>query len=463
MSERGYKCISTGNPEMDKILRGGFPENSINIIMGQPGTGKTIFAEQLIFHHAKENSRPILYLTTLSEPMSKILTYLQRFTFFDVTKIGTAIQCRDIGFDLTQNGIGALNTQLKNAIHELAPKIIVVDSFKALHDLAETPQEMRRALYELTGMLAAYETTVFFIGEYTEENSRILPEFAIADGIVQFLRSAISTRDERFVRVLKLRGSSYLEGLHGCRITSSGIDIFPRLISPAVPEKYTWQQERIKSGIDGFDQMVGGGLLRGSSTLLEGNAGAGKSIFSLQFALEGLREQTRSLYVNFQENPTQLSRSIRALGFSPDECKAAGLELLYESPVELQIDSIIVKIFRLIEEQNIQRVVIDAINDLEILSRDLDRVHDYIYSLAQHLAVKGITTVMTYETKQRHLTGTFGQADARFSNMSDNIVTLDSAQAPDFKRTITCLKARGTEHDLKPHEFKIKENGIHIT
>jgi circadian clock protein KaiC len=461
MSDRGYKCISTGNAEMDKILKGGFPTNSINVIMGQPGTGKTIFAEQLIFHHAKVSDRPILYLTTLSEPMSKVLTYLQRFSFFDETKVGSAVHYRDIGFELTQDGVGALNTQLKEAIHELSPKIIVVDSFKALHDLAESPQEMRRALYELTGMLAAYETTVFFIGEYTEENSRVMPEFAIADGIVQFLRSAVSTRDERFVRVLKLRGSSYLEGLHGCSITSSGLDIFPRLVSPAVPEKYTWQQERIKSGIEGFDQMVGGGLLRGSTTLLEGNAGTGKSIFSLQFALQALREQGRSLYVNFQENPTQLSRSIRALGFDPDQCKAAGLDLLYESPVELQIDSIIVKIFRLIEEQDIKRVVIDAIGDLELLSRDLDRVHDYIYSLAQHLAVKGITSIMTYETSP-NLQGTSHQANGRFSNMSDNIVLLEPAREPAFERAISCLKARGTEHDLKPHRFEISSNGIHI-
>ncbi len=462
MIDRGYKCISTGNSEMDKILKGGFPVNSINVIMGQPGTGKTIFAEQMIFHHARQEDRPILYLTTLSEPMSKILTYLQRFTFFDPEKVGSSIHYRDIGFDLTEKGIGALNDHLKEALHLLSPKIIVVDSFKALHDLAESPPEMRRMLYELTSMLSAYETTVFFIGEYTEENSRVMPEFAIADGIVQFLRSAVSTRDERFVRVLKLRGSSYLEGLHGCRITSSGVDIFPRLVSPSVPEKYTWQQARINSGIDGFDEIVGGGLLRGSTTLLEGSAGAGKSNFSLQFALQALREGGRSLYVNFQENPTQLARSISALGFNPDECKAAGLELLYESPVELQIDSIIVKIFRLIEEQNIQRVVIDAIGDLEVLSRDLDRVHDYIYSLAQHLAVRGITSIMTYETVPSHIVGS-NFHNRRFSNMSDNIVRLESPKAPDFIRTVSCLKARGTVHDLKPHPFKITGSGIQVS
>lgn len=83
--------LSTGNPQIDSILRGGFPKNSINIIMGQPGTGKTIFAEQMVFHNAEIGKRPILYVTTLSEPISKVLTYLQRFSFYDDDKIGTAV------------------------------------------------------------------------------------------------------------------------------------------------------------------------------------------------------------------------------------------------------------------------------------------------------------------------------------------------------------------------------------
>src|SRR5690348_11846202 len=94
-----FPRISTGNVEADQILRGGFPCNSINIVMGQPGTGKTIFAERLLFHNAG-GSRPLVYLTTLSEPLSKVVSYAQRQRFFDVNAIGTDVFYEDLGADL---------------------------------------------------------------------------------------------------------------------------------------------------------------------------------------------------------------------------------------------------------------------------------------------------------------------------------------------------------------------------
>ncbi len=464
MNQALYECISTGNRQMDEILNGGFPANSINIIMGQPGTGKTIFAEQMVFHHATDNDRPILYLTTLSEPASKVLTYLQRFTFFDENKIGTSVHYQDIGTELAQDGISALVPFVQQAIHSVAPKIIVIDSFKALHDLAESHQEMRRMLHSLTSSLSAFETTVFLVGEYTEEDSRTLPEFAVADGILQFLRSSLSTRDERFLRVLKLRGSSYLEGLHGCKITSGGLDIYPRLITPKVTESYNAEIERVSSGIEGFDDVVGGGLLRGSTTIVAGPAGAGKTTFSLQFALAGSNHNERSLYVNFQENPSQLARLIKFQGADLEKIKAGGFELLYVSPVELQIDSIIVKLFGLIQEKNIKRVVIDSISDFSRSSGDQDRLHDYLYSMLQHLSLKGVTTLMTYETFGTLMEdGKDTGSISRFSNMTDNIVSLGLGQEPDFQRDIRCIKARATKHDRKVHHFDITNNGICVS
>src|SRR3954466_8984656 len=107
--------MSSGNPEADHILGGGFPSNSINIVMGHPGSGKTIFAEQLIFHNA-DVDRPILYFTTLSEPLSKVVRYLQGFRFFDEEKLGTQVVYEDIGPQLAADGAGALIPLLREAI-----------------------------------------------------------------------------------------------------------------------------------------------------------------------------------------------------------------------------------------------------------------------------------------------------------------------------------------------------------
>ena len=456
------KSISSGNPELDLILKGGFPANSINVIMGQPGSGKTIFAEQLAFHHAGLDDRPILYLTTLSEPLSKVLTYLQLFSFFDEDKIGKSIFYEDIGYELMSKGLGTLQKHLNEAIHSIAPKIIIIDSFKALHDVAENHQEMRRMLHELASMLSAYETTVFLLGEYTEDQAKILPEFAVADGILQLMRKPLSSRDERYLRVVKLRGSSYLEGMHGFKLTKDGMVIYPRLISPEFPEDYKLTGRRVSSGVPGLDALLAGGFLEGSTTLLAGATGAGKTTAALQFVLDGVNNGEPGLYINFQENPTQLARSIEALGGNIAELKTKGLHLYYMSPVELQIDSIVVTIFRLIRDLGVRRIVIDAAGDLITAADDPNRIHDYLYSLNQFFSLKGITTILTFETMGGITNSGLTMNGERFSYMSDTVILLNVDFKTKAKRTLSVIKQRASGHDLREHDISIEAKGMSV-
>lgn len=457
MSDR----IGTGNAEADQILGGGFLANSINILMGLAGTGKTVFAEHLAFHNAAAG-RPILYLTTLSEPLPKVLRYLQRFEFYDEDKLGTSVHYNDVGPALARDGIGALLPVVEEAIRTLSPKIIIIDSFKAIHDLAPSVREMRVMLYELMGTLSAYEATVFLLGEYSDEHARTLPEFAIADGIVQFWRSPTSTRDERFLRVLKLRGSPYLEGQHGFRITSAGLDVFPRLVSPELPESYRPTLEKIRWGVPGMDGLMDGGLWRGSTTLLAGPTGSGKTTMGLQFVLEGVKHGQPGLYVNFQENPTQLRASLRALEDEATPAQMRALHFFYSSPVELQIDSVIVATFRSIREHGIRRVVIDSVGDLMVAASDAQRVQDYLYSLVQHLTLRGVTCLLVFETPGGVANVQNTAVGARLSYMSDNIVVLGVECGEHSQRTVSVLKARGTSHDLRAHELTIGAEGASV-
>src|SRR5918999_2022580 len=267
--------LSAGNAEADYILGGGFPADSINIVMGHPGSGKTIFAEQLIFHNAGED-RPILYFTTLSEPVAKVVRYLQGFRFFDEEKLGTQVFYEDVGPQLAKDGPTALTPLLENAIKTLSPKVIVIDSFKAVHDLAPSVADRRRMVYEMTALLTAYGTTAFLLGEYTEDDILRYPEFAVADGIVELSRLRLGNRDERYFRVYKLRGSRYLEGAHAFRITDAGLDVYPRLVSPEMPEGYEPASERMSTGVPGLDAMLDGGIWRGTTTLLAGSPGGGE-------------------------------------------------------------------------------------------------------------------------------------------------------------------------------------------
>jgi circadian clock protein KaiC len=451
--------MSSGNAEADHILGGGFPSNSINIIMGHPGSGKTIFAEQLIFHNAG-NDRPILYLTTLSEPLAKVVRYLDGFEFYDESKLGTQVVYEDVGPQLARDGAQALLPLLREAIRTMSPKIIVIDSFKAVHDLAPTAAERRRIVYEMTALLTSYGTTAFLLGEYTEDDILLYPEFAVADGIVELSRRRLGNRDERFFRVFKIRGSSYLEGAHAFRITGSGLDIYPRLVSPRIPEDYEPADERLSTGVPGLDKMLGGGIWRGTTTLLAGPSGAGKTTIGLQFALEGARRGEPSMYINFQENPTQLMRTIRGLGVDLSKAKSLGLDFVYASPVELQIDSIIVDMFRRIQERGIRRLVIDAIGDLASAATDQQRLHDYLYALVQHFAVRTITSVLNFETFGNALKG--GGVQNQMSYLSDNVLLLTVEGEERTRRMIRVLKTRGSAHDPTVREVEITAGGLSV-
>lgn len=455
-----FPRIKTGNAQADEILGGGFPCNSINIVMGQPGTGKTIFAEQLLFHNST-GDRPLLYLTTLSEPMSKVVTYVQRFDFFDADRLGDEIQYEDLGSALSERGPVVLTEWLAEAIKTRSPKVIVIDSFRAIHDLTMSVDESRRFISGVAGLLAAYDVTTFLLGEYTQDDIQRFPEFAVADAIVELARQPRSTRDERFLRVIKLRGSAYREGHHAFRISKAGLDLYPRLVAPRVPEAYESLADRLPTGVPGLDKMLGGGLLGGTTTLIAGMTGSGKTTLALQFALEGVRRSEQTLYVNFQENPAQLRRAITNLGADPDKVRDKGLGLLYASPVELQIDSIVVEIFEAIKSGGIKRLVIDAVGDLAAAASDSQRLHDYLYSLIQHFAARGVTTILTLESGEG-LTGRVMMGDQRFSYMSDNLIYLAWSAEKVGHRTIRVVKMRGSGHDREEREFEIGEHGVRI-
>jgi len=407
------------------------------------------------------DKRPMLYLTTLSEPLDKVVKYLQQFSFFDVEKLGTLIRYEGLGPDLAANGVAALFPRIKDAIKTLSPKLIVIDSFKAIHDLAKSPQEMRLMLYEVAGLLAAYNVTVLLVGEYRHEDIALFPEFAVADGVIELARNARGTHDERHLRVLKLRGSSYRQGAHAFDITPDGLKVYPRLVSPGAAASYKRSATRIPSGVPGLDHMLAGGVPAGSATLVAGPTGSGKTTMAIQFIVEGLRHGERCLLINFQENPTQLAHQVEEISGVRGADALGRLELLYYSAVELSIDRIVVSIFEALRQGPIGRVVIDAIGDLGIAASDAQRMHDYLYALVQHFAVLGVSSLLTLETDPPILVADVNHG--RLSHMTDNIVFLELRPKNGvFGRTLRVAKSRGVAHDLQSRDMQIDARGLRV-
>jgi circadian clock protein KaiC len=456
--------ISTGNPELDLILAGGFPRNSINVVMGAPGSGKTILAEQLAFANAGPDCR-VLYLSTLSEPLPKLVGYLQNYQFVDIARIGTDVIYHSLSDTSLREGLAddpqRLQTELFDLITTHRPRVIIIDSFKAIADLLPDAQTWRRTSFELAGMLSAYGTTSFWVGEYTWETGAGPTEFAIADGIIDLRRVQRGSRDERYLRVAKLRGSDFLGGDHAFWIGADGLHVFPRLVTPAIVPGYQPVRERLQTGIAGLDTMIQEGWLRGTSTLVMGPSGAGKSMLALHFLRQGVLDGEPCLLVNFQENPTQLRRAMVSLGWDPEQLLGPDkIDQLYISPVELHIDTIIQEVFRRLAERSIKRVVIDALGDLRKSAADLSRFDDYMYSIIQYFATANIAALFATETHGGHLEHPAHGSDVSY--MSDNIVALSMEFGEDLHRRIRIIKTRGSAHDGRRKTLHITSQGITV-
>lgn len=452
--------IATGCAGLDEVLFGGIPANTITVLMGAPGTGKTILAEQLAFANASSES-PALYLTTLSEPLEKFIAHGQHYGFFDVARVGQSVFYEDLGLILREQGISNLAEVVTELLTTHKPRFVFIDSFKALNELLSNPLEKRTVIYDLATVLSAYDCTSFLVGEYSQEMMTELPEFAIADVMLHMIKYATNVREQRFLKVEKLRGSESISGMHAFSITKAGIVVYPRLLTPKVAPTYTEAFERVNTGIPGLDGMIAEGFWRGSTTLVAGPTGSGKTIISLHFMTHGALKGEPGLYIGLQENPTQLSRTMQGFGWKPEELlDGGGFELMYRSPVEVQLDSIAIEVFNRVRAGTVKRVVIDALGDLERASIDRQRFSDFIYSLTQWFAAEGVTCLMTFA-----LTNLFevqGISDQEVSNMSDNIILLRFTPDKDMERTIRIVKTRGSAHDNREHTLRITKRGLEI-
>jgi circadian clock protein KaiC len=452
--------ITTGVPELDDVLTGGLPANSINVLMGLPGTGKTILAEQIAFANATPE-RPALFLSTLAEPLEKFIAHGQTFDFFDASKVGSEVFYEDLGLAIRERGLSALPEIVAEFVAERRPRIIVIDSFKALGSVNGGAADRRQVLFDLASMLATFECTTFLVGEYSQETIADLPEFAIADAVLQLIKHQSGMREERFIRVEKLRGSDSIPGLHAFRIGARGISVFPRLLTPKLTPSYIERTERMSTGISGLDAMVEQGFWRGSTTLLAGPSGSGKTALSLHFIHAGVEIEERGLYVGFQENPVQLARALANFGWDPKRLLSGdGFEHMYHSPVEMQLDQVVLDLFREVRERKIRRVVIDALGDLRRSSFDRQRFTEYMYALTQWFAVERVTALLTLETSD--LFEAHRLSDEEISNMSDNILLLRLTQAQPMERTLRIIKTRNSAHDHSERILRITSQGVSV-
>lgn len=228
--------IPTGVRNLDEVLSGGLPAGTLTVLAGIPGSGKTILSQQIVFNNATPKNRA-LFFQTLSEPTAKTLRYLKQFNLFDAKKLeDESVQFVDLGEILRAEGLEKAITLLMSHVKRVKPAFVVIDSFKVFEDLARTQEELRKFTYEIAVNLMGWECTTLLLGEFCQHDIETNPLFSIVDGIVFLKNHAEAGEQQRFIQVIKMRGTDHSRDEHAFTINDSGLEIYaPRVTIRRLP------------------------------------------------------------------------------------------------------------------------------------------------------------------------------------------------------------------------------------
>ncbi len=453
--------LPTGIPNLDRILSGGFPAYSVNVIAGSPGTGKTVLAQEMMFHNASEE-RKAMYVTTLSEPSVKVLRYQQGFTFFDQDKVGTSVFFNDIGAIVRQEGLGDAQSRLIEMVKQIRPAVVVIDSFKAIHDLAPSVSEFRKFVYDLAVKMAGWQCTTFLIGEYTADQLESEPEFAIADGVLYLENDEQTRGGGRWLSVHKMRGSGFMPGRHSYEIDPDGLQVFPRKLTSGQPAVLK-SDVRCAFGLSEIDRLLGGGFPQGAVTLLSGAAGTGKTILSLQYLTRGALEFGEvGLMLLYEEAEGQLVELGESFGWPVRQLVEEGKLVLRSFPiVDLNVDKHLLEVRELLETTGAKRVAVDSVASmLHSISEDDGLVAEKLAQLVDLLKSCKSTSVLVSPTTSGALDLSNFKTE---ESLVDGVVVL-RVQQQDSKRrrSLEVYKLRATRHVMGEHRMAITQEGIRV-
>jgi len=449
--------LPTGNKRLDEILNGGLLKNAINLIVGVPGSGKTILSQQVAFCNATVE-RPALYLSTLSEPLDKILRYGESLTFFDRTAIiERRVVYEDLGQQLGESGLDEVLDTVDRHLRQVRPAIVVIDSFRAFQAMASDVGSFRQFLYGLVRRLTAAAVTTIWNAPYTREQAEAEAEFAVADGIIALDIQQMAEREVRVVQVMKLRGSGYRSGEHTYRISQDGLEVFPRLAEVQVDSGYRLSRKHSATGIAALDDLLGdGGFWEGATTLIAGPSGIGKTLMGLHFLYHGAEAGEPGILATFHENETQLSRIVSSFGWSIEN---PGVHILARGVVGMNIDEWVYELLDLVEKTGASRVVIDSLGDLDVAAGDRIRFREWVFSVTQRFTRAGVSLMFIVEVPDLFQLRRI--SDEGISHLADNVILLQYVQeGPELTRAVTVLKTRAMQHRPIVHRYEITSQGF---
>jgi circadian clock protein KaiC len=456
--------LPTGVRGLDDILGGGIPEFSFNIIAGQPGSGKTTLAHQIVFAHATER-KPALYFTVLGESTVKMLRYQQQYSFFDVSKVGKAVRFINLSDVLLGQDLNAVCDEIVKQVMAANPSIVVVDSFRTVvRKAAAEANEMaiQTFIQRLGQFLTSWEATTFLVGEYDPVEVRDNPLFTVADGL--FWLSQVTERNSvvRKLQIIKLRGQESVPGLHTIRISGAGLQAFSRTLGLIGTKTKPNRRLRLSIGIPELDKMLGGGIFEGDSVIVAGPSGTGKSALASQFISEGLRRGEPGIMAIFEERPQGYMERAGSFGLNLKTAREKGkLEILYLRPLDLSVDETMRELLDAIDRVGAKRLVIDSLIGFEMALAPGFRedFRESLYRMIGALTGAGITILSTVEVEDTF--DAFPFSNYTISFLTDDIIRLRYVEIDgQLRKVMVVIKMRGGNHSKDIREYVITNKGV---
>jgi len=470
--------VQTGIEGLDAILLGGIPRTNIILVQGTTGSGKTLLGLEFIYRGITRFEEPGLIVLFETSP-HKLIRDAAAFGW-DFAELQAQNKLRIVftSPQVLDHELRSPDSLLLETAAEMGAQRIFIDGIGLLNQVSRSvnsahdnpPSSSREVLQQLIEGLNRENLTAILSQEAGKLHESLLgaesAEF-LADTVIHLSRERQNRRVHRGLEIIKSRGQDYEAGEHTLRITSGkGLEVFRRVQAPVRgnPWQPTSRARRSLIGVEALDALIGGGIFDGSTTVVAGLSGVGKTVLGTQILREGASKQgRRGLLVSLDEHPAQIVRNAETLGLDLQEQIDSGIiHILFENPQELDIDAHFARIIRIIEEQNIQRMVIDGTSSYSTALQDHRIYRDFFHALVAYSKKRLMTTFFNYENPEFLGMSTY-MPDFPVSSIVDNIILLNLVELGNtLHRCLTVVKARGSGHEFDSREYVIEQGGIKL-